>query len=418
MLEFLKHSHKLKNEDVLEGSHPVSKRLDIWLNELWEIMQIADPHVSLIPKPKILIINSDKSNAFVSPVFRCIPKTIKPRFRLLFQKGSGKIDYIRYDRKNNILYEFKATKLCLTGSDFKSLEEEEKTIKWLTSTSPECQSIRVDNCQYIISKKCAALYNRDKVYLEEGTNFVFTATANWITFYSGILHQKEEQVVSVLAHELAHYVMSHPTAPKGRYNFLYRIGDQNPAKRPVATRGISSDMLAKIGAAQKKIKNIPTIPNQKFSTLVYNNFRSPISTLSKPSCLPGVECTKACKDFKNFLINKGWELKSIYSTRLPQHKYPIYYEFETKAIACTKLMAFDKGWQSTFNRSLLSYVGITLPSIKATSLLEALDVFSREVPKIISEHNSQHLAVLQDAINNRIGYYTSEQEADEILLNL
>ena len=416
MTKFLEALYQLKQDQFIDQNHPLTKRLEIWLNELWEVMLEADPKLGEIPKPKVLLIRSESMKAFVVPAVRCINKKVKPAEKPSLQEASGPLEYIRFDRKENSLKPFKSMNFCLPHSGFKDLDHEEKTMQWLMSSSIECKDIKVTANEYIIPKDCAMLFNKEKTYLQESDKFVFFSTANWLNFHTKMLRQKEEYVVSVLAHELAHYVMSHPSVAKGSHDFLYRLSDKNPARRPIPDRTIPADMLQKIQKAQRSIRNIPTVQGQRFYTLVYNNFRSPRSTLSQLECLPGLDCIKVCGEFRSFLLQNGSALREVYRTPLARNSLSIYKEFEEKAVACTRLLPFTESWQTTFNRSVLTYVKLASPSIKAESLLEALDVFSDEMPRIIDEYNRPHLNVLQDAMKNRIGYYTTEQEADEIAL--
>ncbi|MFK7871600.1 MAG: hypothetical protein AB8C84_00300 [Oligoflexales bacterium] len=386
---------------------PLENVAQYWIDRLDHLLRQRYPdQMGSIPKPESLVLNDSSVNAYV----QTLPVCYSGKF--VFGEGEREIEFSHYMR--NSQWDFNATP-CLPGlaKDMTSVVES------FQDQYPECKIVKTDRDAYHFYG-CDLFNNLNMT----SKNIVLDQTSSIITFFKGIfsLMEKEEDFVAVIYHELAHYYRSHGVALSHEYRFLYDSSHQDRTQRPA----VHQDKHFKdYFEAHIYVKNY-------FSVLSDAKLEAPAYLISGEMAVKACDfhCSQSCKDVANWYRN-GYQKQafglypfsnsSMLSTEL-------YSKFERAAELCLRDEAYaplsvnDLKWglyrEITPRQKdyIIKWLQKSLNDFNETdqgeNLWEAMIGLSKQVKqKYLS---SESLIKLSEEEN--IGWYTEEQEADELSL--
>jgi hypothetical protein len=444
-------SQRLKGESVFPANHPKTARLQAWADELHkQVLSISSGTVA--PKPLIAIVQRDKLNAFVTAMPLCVPVTItskskskqrtdndseseSPRRLALNLNASpdeGAIDVDTFD--GSLREALKEDYKCQVAS--KSTDQIRQVLDFALGSKKSCVTYDSDSKQsagnphITLDTDCLA---QQGVYINRGfsaSTLIYKAVPNVITFYDGIFNLTEEETVYVLAHELGHYYRLHPVLPKGFYNFFYKLDQShNLASKPAPLP--DSDVTAVFG--KDVVKNarhylqLAKVPQQKLSTYFFKVIQDFPSALER-LCGDEKGCTNACAAIRQHFDKSEVEFDSLLgyfpSSRLPgtSEAQTFYKDYEQKVESCFKAMSLAKEDKASFIQWLKSgdLENITEDSLGSSAhhAWDAVQELNGKIPELIKVQNDKIGKIITKANQERLGYYTDEQEADEIAVEL
>jgi hypothetical protein len=174
------------------------------------------------------------------------------------------------------------------------------------------------------------------------------------------------------------------------------------------------------------------VAEQQLHSLVFN-FVDVYHVWLSSQCPEGSKCQKPCHELSSFFESQ----RSITSlggfprnSALPKDPdtSDFYFSYEQKARACFQELKFQTCSKdcSDLRDSLKDKLAIfglpdlakSLPWENFENVGQVFESISQTLPLRIDESNSKVFASIQQANKRRLGYYTSEQEADEFGLEL
>ena len=367
-----------------------------------EVFLKLHPEKTGVPKPKIVIDNSDLINANARGALACTKITI-PQLDNIDAGG------------NNALFNLN-NKFDLNSDFFNSLEKQciglnlnadqlNQVLSLSNSEATAWANFEQDEKGNLILKfdlKKMDENNNVTAALDEltlsKTNFYFYIQTNIILFTKGILDNlPQEQIISVLGHELAHYYKGHAIiyyypSKNADYDFLYKLDKfTNPTERPepseVEIKLSSGRQLTEFElnwTLRSRIILPPDIEVQEYHPILINAAWNNQYLLGSCEAFENfIQCIKNVKLKQDDILNWQWRIK---------------WEFIEEV-----------GNKFNFNQdNTFATLGELFESVMA----------SNDLDKLIEEHNGYVDEVIKTANNMRLGYYTDEQEADEVGLDL
>jgi len=355
-----------------------------------------------IPKPKIIIEDSDLTNANARVAMACTKITI-PQLYDIDAEGDSALSYLNstFDLNSDF---FNALDDECIGVDLNadqlnqllSLSNSEATA-WASFEQGEKDDVilkfelnKIDESSNVTAALDARRLSKN--------NFYFYIQTNIILFTKGILKSlPQEQIISVLGHELAHYYKAHGIigeypSKNADYDFLYQLDKiVNPTEKP---------MPAKV---EIRLSNGREISSFELQWLFG----------SRINLYPEIQNF----DYHQYLINLTWKNQYLLGSCEA-------FENLLQCIKEEKLVQSDiSTWQWMIQLEFIEEVrkklNFTLDTTPATlgDLFESV-MANNDLDELITEHNRYIDEVIETANNMRLGYYTKEQEADELGLDL
>lgn len=282
--------------------HPVVERLQTWINTMdTEARQTiwGKKYMAATPKPRVLLIDNESPNAFVAPAF------VKYKAEVIVP-GSGEetedVESIMSIQGNpstigaayvEALYPFQPGKPSMLGdvTNRQKFILEKLVIPCVPNYSGQGK---------IIFKGCEVLEGSPTI---RSSGYLSKQTSPYITVHMGLLRiMDEESIVAILAHELGHYYRAHATddTKLGEGFFFY---EKNAAtgKRPEAIKNkeIVSRGKRVVLAAKHRVAN--SIPGAKVDSQVL----MALLKSAQHEGLPGYEDFKA-SDFPGKANKEGF----------------------------------------------------------------------------------------------------------------
>lgn len=406
--------------DAFPATNKMAQRLQAWSDAIHQRVIAVDPKLASAPKPLIKLIRSNEKNGYVFAASVCgdTPVTVLPRNA----NAVGLPPTITNQR----------FKTGVAGSEddclkvHKSIHDQKLFLEWSLRDQKGC-SVAIKDNSLVLSSECALLAN-DLPFLYKG--YAGSSTAQIVTLYSGLVKDiPEDEVVGILAHELGHFYRAHAatndTSPE--YRYFYRSEQDNPKSKPVAVA--EGDPLLEMVKEIEIYKYIDSakIEGQKIHSIFYSMFYniSMNNGFETSGCLGDNEdCVKPCKTFKANLeadydkhtINLPG---SINSTEVAKQAYK---QYEAEAKACTSQLKADiykERMLSIIKDSLNNIEPLKLPEVGEKQdlysyLLSATDMITPIFDRLMAKSK----ALSQKASEAGLGWYTTEQEADEIATEL
>ena len=404
----------LGEEETLPIDHPTTLKLQSWADHLYDYLEAKDParfrnssgEVSL-PRPHVRVVISEKPEAHTTAATACY------RIPVIFSRPPANAtpptddDLILVGNRGIIGLVSRSKVACVDRMT--SPVRPQDVIDLLAGSG--CRfDIKGDSL--VVGEDCKL---PDQLKINGANGIVLRSVANIVSLSSGLetVLKKDGSLLYTLLHELAHYFRSHAVLDKDEYQYFYhRDGESDHLAQPLP----AADLIA-LGSELLKLPHYRTQPidGQFWHSEMFSYGAYALNTLVIPSCAAADSpCHQACAPWQQLMQDKERMAKL---GRFPQAVLTaearlIYAEWETGFSQC--LGAIDTEhvdiasakkvfWRADFPE--------TTPS--NWRLLDAATSMNK---KMFDQSNAQ-TQLLQRAVDAKVGYYTTEEEADNMALN-
>ena len=412
------------NDRFLPEDHRETHRVQKLLDELFEKIEAKDPDrfrsktgLFRIPRPLVRIRESQTINASVIKLSVCRggnilfvgnPNDLPP------QNTDTLIAAIDF-RGRRALYK-KGEVSCIDR--MAQLLSPDDLIHALEDDVAENKRtwIKTGNSLLIRTEGHAA----NQVQSRQMSGLVHLTTTNLITITTGALKQftDEQDLQYTLAHELAHYLYAHGSLIKSGYFYFY--GQNRGNYR--APRPVPDPSLKNLGDKAAKLPSFRTQPieGQRFHSEMFPYFRESMKRIVQPSCSdPNVACFSACKDLKEIVeaSNDFKEFGTFPQGNLTPKALQLYRIYENQFSTCMATISIredtDEPSFGSVSKEVAQRIFWNADIQRKKNLNDlALEMNDRTIKK-----DSQQNSVLAEALSNRLGYFTTEEEADNLALD-
>lgn len=436
----------LSRENTTAIEHPVVQRLQAWAEAMDEAARSSDwgkKHmVGKTPKPKVLVIDSDDVNAFASGT--CVKYPAK-----VTVQGQREIHPMECARlEKNTIIPLQNVDECQIGNA--------NLLGDVIARESHFQKQLGLNCRPVLSQSGRVEFEGCEASYEsfQASAYCTKQTTNMIVVHKGLIKaMSEEEVVSVLAHELGHYYKSHPTSFREGYFFWEKKLTQPIRPEPISDPKLTEKIRMTIENLEKtesfleismniyEFQTFKALFEQKIylslehqnsplyqelkATSQYNTI--PFSTLASKKCKLHHPAKNDCLSFEKTIAETGINNALQQGTVTQEMILAVEKRFAPIAksiMISTDLSRSQWGLESkTFTASdLIAFYSILrekqklyLNGAKENGLEQVtLDQYLRAVGDSINalrEISEKNITQFQQ---QGIGWYTLEQEADEV----
>lgn len=420
-------------QHIFASSHILSKRVDFWIQKIDSVLRKKYPdQLKMVPVPYGVVVKNDNprspGNAWISPVIQCFPQ------------GTAIADSAKYEPVNNFTVrggEVSTVPNCFfqPKPDSDKLNE---IIQFVNKKNgPECLLAKKAN-SVEIGKGCrprglekAGPANHLGVY--STGNFV-SVSADFLTHFPN-----EHEFVSILAHELAHYYKSHSTILDTEYNYYYFQNEKSNLVKP--PRSDEAEKLAKTVTATKWT-SLRDMEGQVYASellTVLLGFSIEIPSINEKTgmfpeivqkvCKVGTKCEKSCKDYVNYGIAQSQarlelmgQLDDFNVAGFSEQNKKNVKDAEQLIAKCVADIPIVKDSASEGLQEDAVLLAFSLrkvpqnfePRPTHTNLSEFLQYMTVNLRR----SRQTALNIYKEAASKGLGWYTVEQEADELSIEI
>lgn len=430
------------NKDILPAgrslpvSHKLVKKVQSIIDRIDSNLRSKYPdQLAMTPKPKARVVVDKSVNAFVFIGFGCydVAASIRGKHKgkakavFLDLTGSGEID--TWETSSKSPYKCKKIKdLSILASAVDAFNAKGQYCK--VDLTPEGISFSKD------CKNSAGVSSASKV--------VMLHTANFITIHTGIFKAMKDEgsFEAVVAHELGHYYRSHSTADEKKdYWYYYTVGKKNVAYKPKADPNLEKQgKMARVASLILQNDDIfKEIKGQAYTPRVYiaaGDVADQVCKTKKSSC------SDSCKEVSNLVSDSDYRKAMRYYPFTPtidnNEAYFAKYDeaiqkcmeslsYGTKGVVTKRMLTqaiLSPEWfgvqdgSDYFPPQFFDYIREQFKTVYQR--LGRLPLSGGAVSDVllgISKTFKDDLDLAKDIITeareNRLGQYTTEQEADE-----
>jgi hypothetical protein len=206
----------------LPPDHPMSRRMQAWVDRLDTIVRTAHPEaLASTPKPLLWVRKLAEANAWVTylPVAWDVPA-----------RQQSARDGASSTPGSDLLLEKSGTLSSSRGNALTRAHSDDDVASFLAFHNASFASCRLsyEDAQIVFGKGCTPRWDAKG----RAPRVAFNATARHITLTTGniLALEDEDRIVTTLAHELGHYYRSHANMPSDVLNFFYRLETTNTQK--------------------------------------------------------------------------------------------------------------------------------------------------------------------------------------------
>ncbi|RYZ59255.1 MAG: hypothetical protein EOP07_04550 [Proteobacteria bacterium] len=396
---------------VYPPNNLMAKRLQTWADAIHRIVIDKEPELAGTNPPVIALFNSEISNAYAFPLDVCGSTSV-------LVKGPSEDEVI--DNAEPFSYGDSQSESCVNLQGGPKAERDH--LAWRMKAREGCE-VSLTGSEIVLSNSCSDGEESSHRY----KGFRTQATADRIVVYSALAASlDEDMVVGALAHELAHYYRSHAFAQEspGLYDYLYKIGKTNSSSKPDKIQ--DNDPLHDLAAKWKTFAStdlIVSLPGQKLNGIFAKDAMNIVDTSLQnggPFCSAGADCKAACEPLiKNLESGYNGRLEPVlWGQDYTEGGTAIYRQYETDFQKCALKLDASK-YSVSFERSTTSALhGLAntpdLKPRKSETLWDILLRASSEIEPTLKKIHSEMLATGDLATKSGLGWYTEEQEADEL----
>ncbi len=433
------------SDSFLPAKSPLTVRVQTWIDRFDANLRSkhAD-QLAGVPKPKARIISNPSVNAFIAPVPVCHDVEIRFKGR----SGDPVADQIFFDIGGGSFEMWPGDEIaCMpAGHDQVAQDEISAAIEEFNERAPKgCKvTLEKDGKQQYITPGKSCDTSEDMEKFGGSKQLVLLRTADWVNVYAGLITaMSEREVVGVIAHELGHYYRSHINASGSLYDLFYRAEKDVPAVRPKAVasmegtgkRALASSSLV---ASMERFKRVP---RQKIHSALF----LAMGEMARDVCRLDKDCSKACSQLtKETDSDEFKQATLLFPLReLNADGLKVYAKIEDLATQCLSDVPLKSrsdahgeditwsdfiykvgepswpGWvEDDFDvrRALSRWLREIVKRLPDKAPKGAKDVGSlfKTVSTYLWEEETDALKAIQQAYDDRLGFYTNEQEADEL----
>lgn len=404
----------------VDADHPLTKGVTQLLRDLDDsIRKSFTPSEATIPKPSVLLKVDERANASVMPAPICLTGfATHLTAEEMVPEETDKV-FLSWDGRFRDFGAQECKSVPVASDDLPRLAA------WLNENLLHCRAV-VRGKSLSFEASCT----KDAGLAKSFSELVVYVTGPSIVINSGLIAQfSREQVLSILAHELAHYYRSHATAATtgGPYNFFYSMD----AKHNLPHRPKPDPTLEPLGEKVRAVR-IPNrlyrrVAGQVWDSEFFRPLQSIIRTIdSLQDCSEPARCNSVCADTVAWLDQKNVrkDLDAFPYRNLSADEATTYLAFESRATACLSKVKLSEVGNETGEsipasavKDALSldhelYTRVFIKLKPEGSVLASL----RQAKDTLATYLKTLYGPLKDAHDLRLGYYTVEQEADELSL--
>jgi len=275
-------------------------------------------------------------------------------------------------------------------------------------------------CRLVLTNGALALDRRDEECIvdpgaENAEDAMVVATSPYIQFTTDLVAElKESTLAAVAAHELGHYYLAHGTA-KGAANYGYwYIADARSTSRP--TPAPNTEELAAAYAEVMQDHPAGVAFGERYSARIRPLLLSGIAPLLAERTEPDF----ACREARDRLGD--WTSRVLYSEAPSEEDRASFVAFERALATCApRLDLGEAGRDAVSAGSVLFAAGHHRPGPKvkiSMRLDDSLGSFLDRLDAQAKELDAKAARLVERARTNGLGLYTTEQSADDFMLEL
>lgn len=422
---------RVYSEDAL-----VSQRGQFWLEAMDRYFRAADPQgVVNVPPPRLLLLGSRAHNGFTGAVNLCFNVDIDAPSRAPTYPGEvtssqylflGREGYLR-PAAMNCHQDF--------GDDLSLLQTIIDDFN-ADQTDPEACHLRLTGRRLSTWGQC-----RVDPGVSPANRLTVLVNSPYITIFEGIIRDwSEDEFVAILAHELGHYYRAHTTASESRFSYFYQEEPAgNAPSRPVPAVDPQQKALAReVRTMALRFATMPAAPGvarlnrSVFSSLVLSpqaKFRGDIlgwemvvqsPILGPRSGLPPF--FEECRSFTKLATPANIGVVFDYADSSSSDALQTYMDLENAFLQCAARLT--PGALSFLDWSLIDagipdwireeYLQSEQRQREVTTFADMV-VAASDFMQVVEQ---DYLTLLNRVRDARLGWYTGEQEADEISMEL
>lgn len=394
------------------------KRMQFWLTGIHHMLKTKFPELlKNTPTPKAIIVRDGDANAFVSPTPVCIdiPVRFNPSKPVTKETTIERVSFSTDGEFTDDDPDSTNKPICVRRALSDAMLAD--MVKWFNAMADGCTvTFSAHPRQFTVSDRCPLDAEIEDVTIAK--SLVVTTTSNWITINTGLFTQmkdSEEQMLTVVLHELGHYYRSHMTVFPREYNYFYHIPTKPVPHKPAADPSLKDEGQKIYESA--KMDQIKTIEGQKFPSSLYNPILQLVHRFCRrndESCNRIVSCKTLDQKFTDGSL--GTAMGDFPDDEVPNAGQNEYHNFEQLAENCMANIKMSNHRSRGFLS--ISDVGVILkrndlktlitPNLKP-HLLGTVNDLKTQIIRI--QDNLKN--TLQNAEERRMARYTVEIEADE-----
>ena len=220
--------------------------------------------------------------------------------------------------------------------------------------------------------------------------------------------------IFVIIHELAHYYRSHGALNKKRFHYFYKDSQKQLERRfPKPTE---DKALLALGKQVQKIKsyNVYPVKDQFYNSSMYLYLDTVVLGGVKAYC-EQQKCAQQCETLIAFVQDKPARKRFGFFPlkQLPQDQTSSYFKYERLAHSC--LQAVPIGPAPIDHAKVASLLWKLSP--KMIGEMDNLEQAFYKMSQIFSAEDAAEEALLKKAFIAKLGFYTTEQEADNLAID-
>jgi hypothetical protein len=408
------------NAEVYEETSPAAQRIQAWMDVIHEEVKKIHGDKLKAPRPRIALVKKDVFNAYVRATGLCL----NARLEVTGNSVGRPAPAMFIDGVDSFRLWHTAPRSCVK----KDLTEDEllafvKTyLPSLASCATTSRSGESGVPVISLESGCLPEESRERFQYAGGAlSISYPAIVNYVTVYDKLMEMGEGPFIAVLTHELGHYYKAHGLRSKDAYDYFYQMEEKtNLAQKPAALP--EEHEIAILGKkateVSRKWVSFYPVPGQKLHTLMFKYLKESSFNFTT-SCERGWGCSDACNRLNDsFSMDLNW---------YPEHQpFPAgdkaraqYQEYERYAAACFKTVEMKYAPDLLQSLDILGLEGtkeIRLDQFK--SFEEVMNFVNEKLPSWVESHNNTINEILSVAATKRVGFYTVEQEADDLSLEL
>lgn len=432
---------------ILPSDHDLAKRAQAWLDLFHDNLKANYPQEARgIPRPMARVLDINQPNAFVGKVVGCYsgPTSIEGAE----EKPDGYAAFLDFSGGELAVLNQSEYYSELASLPCKPLTDLADAVALAKSFN---QFYGPDSCEMKVGASADAIARMQFVgdcgASAQVTKLYFMRVADQVHFFSGAFTGfSQEQFASVVAHELGHYYRAHGLEPASTFNYFYTQGDENHPEKPAQEHRLDS-LIPRIRMSTLMIDNFSRLRDVAGQTL-HSSLYFAGASLVQEAC-NSQDCPASCTVIKSNLADAQYMrgLGAFPFSDISRTKLKEYQDHEAQVMACLNDIEFTDREKAV---TLLSKAVLapSFPKFLVNGVHPAIDDAIYELTSFLQTflkiYSGRHGGAIDDihtmggllsyfdqglkkmegfAINlydqvyeKKLGFYTEEQEADEISL--
>ena len=408
-------------EYVPDGDN-LAQRAQFWLDAVDSQLRRIYPDLfldakghSIVPHPRIRIMIKAGANAFSTSASVCYRVPIHFAAPPAGATPSDDASVIQISPKGVVGLYAKSHVSCIDRTA--TAVDADLVVRHLQQTvQVQHCSLSTDQGAVVLGQDC---HLGSTVQSTGASAIILEPVSNWITLQTSLLElmPSDDQLAYTILHEAGHYYRAHGSLDKQRYVYFYHIDAENLARtKPKADPDLN--VLGQKLAALPKYRTQP-LSGQIWHSEMFSYGLLTRESLVRPTCSNAASpCFEPCSAWTAIIDDPGFSVQ--------------FGKFPQQPLDDVARALYDK-WEVSFSQCLAA-IAIGDAALPATVLeVAARKVFWRTDPAqatqtpvttllaVAAEMNAQFFArdaatdqLLQQALDQRLGYYTTEEEADNL----